>query len=152
MMKNSVYITGAFLFGIASLAFYSMTSFHYAGDDVQILSNGATGTDIVYYNSIKIASALCAISLSCISIFLNSVHPENLAIYFSKYLLYAISSILFVRVIFHFREYDEIPLIEDVIRWIIVVVCALRALQNKGKLKSIEHLCHSLYHKHHRSS
>lgn len=151
-MQNEIQIKGVVLFGTAAVLFFCLPYFRFEGDETQIMNNGVTMWDFIYFTSGKIGQMFGVFTASCGWVAISNLYPNNLFWYFGKYVFYSLSGIFFMRMAFHWSCYEEISNFELSIFALIVVVVGLRGLMNKGHLKTLSRLCHRIAMKFHITS
>ncbi len=106
-IDSPVYIRFSWIAVILSVLVYLIIGRHFPGDDRQVLCNGATWYDLIAFNGLRTFMFLLSLSFSTLMIYVTDrIHVPMLNRL--KYFVFFITSVLFIRMCFHFVFYEKI--------------------------------------------
>ncbi len=131
-MSNRVYLKFVWRLLALTVLVYSCVFIHFKGDDRVILDNGATISDLIYYNALKISMFTASLAFACLC---EAFGARSL-----RYIAYTIASLMFWRMCFHIWMYNQIGYIEICFCVASLVAIGLRALYTSKSFNTWFHL------------
>ncbi len=119
-MKNPVYLKFVWRLLVLTALVYSCVYIHFKGDNKVILANGATISDMIYFNALKVSMFTASLAFTCLC--------EAFEVRTLRYTAYGITSLMFWRMCFHIWMYNDIGIAEICFCVASVSAIGLRAL------------------------
>ncbi len=128
MMPGRTYLHIVVISVLCAVICYIAKLIHYDAEDIIIRAPDVTLYDIIYFNSENFVNLFSFITITSLCYFNAVTYPYSISISHIKYLTLYITTVLFIRALFHLFTYDKPYTYEYIIYMCILLLFIIRAI------------------------